>query len=190
MRPAAHPADGGSQHLPHEEIEMNGPWNAARTRLAGSTLILALALSLAGAPARAAGLDYFLEIDGVPGESSDKREKGNVIEFEISGPGEPARIGLLLPAVQKVRESSALAEIACSGRAIPQAVLTCRKSGSDAFMLIELTDVLVTSLGTRGTPDGLVDEVVLSFGRATMTGHDGVVLLAMDCSSGECACVR
>jgi type VI protein secretion system component Hcp len=165
--------------------------------LAPLVLLSCLATSVS-----AASVDYYLKIDGIDGEAL-------VSTFDITGPGQPPKIGLLVPAVQKVREAAArsreLAQLSCAGTHVPRVVLTCRKSGSatnrDAgavVLTIELQDLVVSSWQTRGgvfvaagdvNGDGQpYQEVSMTFSRATWTWPDVREPFSLDCSSGVCAC--
>lgn len=166
---------------------------------------LAFTLAIAGAPAQAASADYYLKLDGIPGESTEKGAKGhkewidvlsigfapgnaraggvNVAVGDVNGdgradatsgrptgrrtyepitirkridksapvapmsggadavaaaPGEPQPVGLLLPAVQKVREAAARmpAWAGCKvGQPVPGLTLKDAKTGREARIL-------------------------------------------------------
>jgi type VI secretion system secreted protein Hcp len=140
-------------------------------------------------------VDYFLEIDGVEGESTDAGHKGeiDVLSFSwgLSQPaGAPAggggRAGKVVLQdfhfVARVSKASPkLFLAAAGGQHLKSAVLTCRRGGGKAgneFLVYRLTDVLVSSyqVGGSGSEDPL-DQVSLRFGRLEMqytpTGKTG-----------------
>jgi type VI secretion system secreted protein Hcp len=127
-------------------------------------------------------IDYFLKIDGIPGESQDTKHNG---EIEVgtwswgetatvpTSPGAGGAAGKVtiqpFTFTSRVSKASPLLMLACaSGRHIKNAVLTARR-GSKAqaeFLTIALEDVLVSSYQTgSGGEDGgpLVDSISLNF---------------------------
>jgi type VI secretion system secreted protein Hcp len=129
-----------------------------------------------------AGVDYFLKLDGIVGESVDAKHKGE-IELESFGWAEaqltaPAAGGAGAGKVQmhelhvamRTSKASPLLFLACAtGQHLKSAVLTARHSGADGqeFLVYTLTDVLVSSYETGGSTgdEGPTDQVALSFGR-------------------------
>ena len=140
-------------------------------------------------------VDYFLKIEGIDGESADKKHKD---EIEVSafqwqetqagsfGQGSGGGSGKVqmknLEFQCPVGKSSPKLMLACAtGQHIPSAVLTCRKAGGgqQEFYKITLSDVLVSSYktgceapsnGNAGTDDGYAlglptDHVGLNFGK-------------------------
>jgi type VI secretion system secreted protein Hcp len=122
-------------------------------------------------------VDYFLKIDGIEGESTKGKHKG---EIDVSGfsfaasmnkqTGIPPGIAFLdeLWFHAPTSKASPLLWLACaSGRHIPTAVLTCHRKaekGHVDFLKITLTDVMITSYEAAaddGEPP--LDEVALRY---------------------------
>lgn len=138
----------------------------------------------------AAAVDYFLKIDGIPGESTDDAHR-NEIEILSWSWGETSEAALLLPAVQSAREaanrsvpeisdfmfeanmskaSPKLMQAALSGQHIPQATLFGLRNTADGqkheFMIIKFSDLLVSSYQTGGSSGAIpVDSFSLNFGK-------------------------
>lgn len=129
-----------------------------------------------------AASDYFLKIDGVPGESADSTHKGE-IELESFTWGETNSAGQAGPGagagkvsvqdlsfVMRFNRASPMLFLACAnGKHLKSAVLTVRKAGKrQHFLVYKFTDVLVSSYQTGGSTheaDGPMDQVSLSFAR-------------------------
>jgi type VI secretion system secreted protein Hcp len=131
------------------------------------------------------GADYFLKLDGIPGESSDADHKE---EIEIlswswgetqavihSGRGGSAAGKVAMRDFQfatNTNKASPVLILACaSGQRIPKARLTCRKKGEvkQEFLVVTLSDVLVSSYQTAGPEQGLpLDEVSLNYRKIEM----------------------
>jgi type VI secretion system secreted protein Hcp len=127
-------------------------------------------------------IDYFLKIDGIPGESQDTKHKGE-IEVEAWSWGETATVPTSAGAgggagkvtiqpltfTSRISKASPLLMMACaSGRHIKNALLTARRGGKGQveFLTIALEDVLASSYQTAGgAEDGspLLDSVSLNF---------------------------
>ena len=171
--------------------------------LLGSTLIAGLVLANVPAEqsvptAGAASVDYFLKLDGVEGESSDSKHKG---EIEISsfswGATNP---GIVMEAgssrggagAGKVsvndfhfkknadKSSPMLMLKAATGEHIKSATLTVRKSGDKQveFYKVKLEDVLISSYQSGGSSGAVpTDSFSLNFGKIefeyTPTRADG-----------------
>jgi type VI secretion system secreted protein Hcp len=131
-----------------------------------------------------AQVDYFLKIDGVDGESTDDKHKGEIqIEsysfggtnsgsFSSGGGGGSGKVSLGdFQFVKKVDKSSAKLLAACAtGEHLKTATLVCRKAGKDQqeFLTIVLSPVLVSSLqhgGSAGSDIIPTDQVALSYGK-------------------------
>ena len=131
-----------------------------------------------------AAVDYFLKIDGIPGESRDAKHKDE-IELESFSWGEtnlggPAGAGAGgggagkvqvedLHVVMKLNKASPLLLLACAtGQHFKQAVLTARKAGKAQleFLVFKFKDVLVSSYHTSGHTDAEpIDQVSFDFGQ-------------------------
>ena len=129
-------------------------------------------------------IDYFLRIDGVPGESIDDKHKGE-IDIEAWSWGEtnappPGGVGGGAGAgkvqvqdfnfTSKISKASpALLPACASGKHLKSAVLTARKSGKPQaeFLTFSLSDVLVSSYQTGGSESEVVptDLFALNFSK-------------------------
>jgi type VI secretion system secreted protein Hcp len=128
-------------------------------------------------------VDYFLKIDGIEGESSDAKHKG---EIEIAsftwgvthsgslGPG--GGVGKAqfqdFHFVAKTSKASPKLFLACaSWQHVKSALLTCRRAGRAGleFLKYKLSDILVSSFQIGGsTPEEPFDQVSLNFGKVEM----------------------
>jgi type VI secretion system secreted protein Hcp len=125
-------------------------------------------------------VDYFLKIDGIPGESKDAKhpdeidvgawswgETATVSRGPGGGGGKVAIQDLHFMSV--ISKASPLLMLACaSGKHIKSAVLTARRAGKGQaeFLVITLRDVVVSSYQTSaggGEEGGPVDSVSLNF---------------------------
>jgi type VI secretion system secreted protein Hcp len=131
-------------------------------------------------------VDYFLKIDGVPGESADAKHQGE-IEVESFSWGEtntgggPAGSGGGAGKVQmqdlvvtmQVSKASPKLMIACAtGKHHKDAVLTVRKAGKSQqeYLVFKFKDVIVTSFQTGGSvaSDILVDQASMRYSTIQM----------------------
>ena len=127
--------------------------------------------------------DYFLRIDGIPGESADAKHKG---EIEVqswtwgeSNPGAPAVGGGAGAGKVQMGDLSVIAPfskaspnllLACAmGKHLKSAVLSGRRAGGKQadFLTFSLADVLVSSYQTGAVETDVpaTDAVALSFSR-------------------------
>jgi type VI secretion system secreted protein Hcp len=127
-------------------------------------------------------IDYFLRIDGVPGESIDDKHKGE-IDVEAwswgeTNPRPPGGVGGGAGKVEvqdfnftsKISKASPALLLACaSGKHFKSAVLTARKAGKPQaeFLTFSLSDVLVSSYQTGGSEGEVVptDSFALNFSK-------------------------
>jgi type VI secretion system secreted protein Hcp len=131
-------------------------------------------------------IDYFLRIDGIPGESLDSKHKGEIDveswswgEVNPTSPGAgPGGGGGGAGKVQmqgfnfttKVSKASPSLMLACaSGKHFKSAILTARKAGKgqQEFLTFSLSDVLVSAYQTGGVVGEVVpgDSVSLNFSK-------------------------
>jgi len=128
-------------------------------------------------------VDYFLKIDGIPGESMDAKHKDEIDTLAFSwgvsqsgssgpsggggGAGKAVFEDLLV--VARTSKASPKLWLACaSGQHIKTAILTCRKPGKAPFefLKITLTDVTISSYEIDGSDDELpLDQIALSFSK-------------------------
>jgi type VI secretion system secreted protein Hcp len=129
-----------------------------------------------------AAFDYFLRIDGIPGESADDKHKGE-IEVETfswgesqaaagsSGSGGGAgRVTLHdLHFTAAVSKASPMLMLACaSGQHLKSAVVSARRTAKQPadFLTFSLSDVLVSGYAITASEDGPpTDSVSLNFSR-------------------------
>jgi type VI secretion system secreted protein Hcp len=131
--------------------------------------------------ADAATVDYFLKIDGVEGESTDERHKGQIELLSWSfgasqtssfAMGSRAAMGKVqmqdLHFTMAMSKASPVLFLKCAtGEHIKEAILTARKAGAEQqeYLTIKLTDVMVTSYQTTGNGDIPMEEVSLNFAK-------------------------
>ena len=115
-----------------------------------------------------ADVDYYLKIDGIPGESLDKSHK-NEIELESWSWGETnsgsfgsgttgggaGKVSMQdFHFTMKANKASPNLMLACAnGKHIGEATLSCRKFGETAedYLKIKFTDLLISSYQTGGS---------------------------------------
>ncbi|MDA0162291.1 type VI secretion system tube protein Hcp [Solirubrobacter ginsenosidimutans] len=125
--------------------------------------------------------NYFLRIDGIPGESTDEKHKGEipVLAFSwgeaqsaspASGGGGGAgkvSIGPLNVTAVTSKASPPLLLACASGKHLKSATLTGRKAGKGQleFLTFSLSDVLVSDYQVSGSEDTPIDTVSLAFAK-------------------------
>ena len=131
-----------------------------------------------------AKVDYFLKIDGVDGESTDDKHKGEIqlesyslghtndATFSSGGGAGSGKVAMQdFHFVKPVDKSSAKLHTACAtGEHIKTATLVCRKAGGDQqeFLTIVMSPVLVSAFQHGGKPGSDVvpsEQVSLAFGK-------------------------
>ncbi|MFI5379649.1 MAG: Hcp family type VI secretion system effector [Tepidisphaerales bacterium] len=124
-------------------------------------------------------VDYFLKIDGIPGESLDAKHKDEIHidswSFGATQVGSSSQdLGLGSGKVNmqdfhftmKANKASPLLFIACAnGEHIKKAVLTCRKAGKtqQEFLIYTFTDLLISSFQTGGNASDVIPTDQISF---------------------------
>lgn len=126
--------------------------------------------------------DYFLKLDGVDGEATDSKHKGECqlesFSFGANQSGSAnygggAGVGKAdihdLHAVMRFEKGSPKLFKACaSGQHFPKAILVARKAGGsqEEYLKVTLSDVLVSSFNTSANGNALpMIEVALNFGK-------------------------
>lgn len=127
--------------------------------------------------------DYFLKIDGIDGESTDDKHKGEIDllswswgeaqtgTFSRGGGGGAGKVDMQdFNFVMGANKASPLLMKACAtGQHIKVATLTCRKAGGEQveYMIVKMSDLLVSSYQTSGASgDGTpMDSAALNFGK-------------------------
>jgi type VI secretion system secreted protein Hcp len=127
-------------------------------------------------------VDYFLKIDGIDGESTDSKHKGEIelasFSWGVSQSGQAGRGGGRgagkaqfqdFHFVARTTKASPKLFLACaSGQHVKSALLTCRRAGRDRleFIKYKLSEVLVSSFVSGGsTPEEPFDQVSLNFAK-------------------------
>jgi type VI secretion system secreted protein Hcp len=125
--------------------------------------------------------DYFLRIDGIAGESTDARHKGEIAvqtflwgenqsASPLGGGGGAGKLsaGPLIVTSRASKASPPLLLACATGQHIKSAVLSARRAGGGKgqfeFLTISLADVVITSYEVNANADGgPMDEVSLAF---------------------------
>lgn len=134
-----------------------------------------------------AQVDYFLKLDGVPGESTDDKHKGEidvesfswgVTNMGTSGHGGGSGAGKAQPQditfSKRYDKASPVLYIGCAtGQHFKDALLTVRKAGGQQleYLKFKLEGVMVTSYQTSGSPGGggvVQDMFSLNFAKMEM----------------------
>jgi type VI secretion system secreted protein Hcp len=126
-------------------------------------------------------VDMFLKIEGIPGESTDKKHKDeiDVISFSWGATQSGGSYGTGgrgagkvqmqdFSFVMKVNKASPKLMLSCAtGEHIPNATLVCRKAGGEQqeYLTVKFTDVLISSYQTSGSSgdDVPMDQCALNF---------------------------
>jgi type VI secretion system secreted protein Hcp len=132
-------------------------------------------------------VDIFMKIDALKGESKDKTHKGEIDvlawswglsnsgTFHTGGGGGAGKANVQdLSFTKYVDSSSADLQLACAnGKHFKSAKLVVRKAGESPleYIIIELTELLVTSISTGGSggEDRLTENVTLNFEQVHFT---------------------
>jgi type VI secretion system secreted protein Hcp len=126
-----------------------------------------------------AAVDYFLKIDGIPGESNDSKHK-NEIELESwswseinegthegGGGGGAGKVDMAdFEFKMKVNKASPKLFLACAtGDHIKEALLTCRKAGKEQqeYLKIKFSELLISSYQTGGSKADVVPTDAIKF---------------------------
>jgi type VI secretion system secreted protein Hcp len=129
-----------------------------------------------------AAFDYFLKIDGIPGESTDAKHKDEIDVLSWSwgetqeaapggGGGGAGRVQMTdLHVSAHISKASPALLLACaSGKHIKSAVLAGRRAGGKAqgdFLTFSLSDVLVSGYQTGGAnAEAPLDSISLNFSK-------------------------
>jgi type VI secretion system secreted protein Hcp len=131
-------------------------------------------------------VDYFLKIDGIPGESVDQKHK-NEIQLEAFSWGATNEAGPVIGAgggagkvqvqdfsfTMRVNKASPKLFLACAkGQHLKMATFTARREGKaqQEFLVYKFTDVVVSSYQTGGSAGDVIpmDSISLAFSRVEM----------------------
>jgi len=124
-------------------------------------------------------VDYFLKIDGIPGESLDSKHKDEIqVEswswgesqsgtMSLGGGGGAGKVNMQdFNFMMSVNKATPKLVLACAGgEHIKKAVLTCRKAGKtqQEFLIYTFSDVLVSSYQTSGSSEVPTESVSLNY---------------------------
>jgi type VI secretion system secreted protein Hcp len=130
-------------------------------------------------------LDMFLKLDGIAGEASDAKHKGEIDvlswSWGLSEPAAPAgggggagKVKIENISIQKLVDlaSPLLLSFSAQGRHIKEGTLATRKGtkGGGDFLLVKLTDVIVTSVQMEASKDAgqPAESITLGFGKVEL----------------------
>jgi len=132
-------------------------------------------------------VDYFLKIDGIPGESQDDKH-ANEVDLQswswgetnsgshgAGGGGGAGKVNMSdFNFTMAVNKASPKLFLACAtGQHIASALLTCRKAGKtqQEYLKIKFTDLLVASYQTGGSSGSDVpsESIAFNFAKIEMT---------------------
>ena len=135
-------------------------------------------------------VDMFLKLDGVKGESTDSKHKGEIEIMSFSwgasqtgahgsgGGGGAGKVSMNDFSFVKELDTATpqFMEMICSGQSAGSAVLTLRKAGEKPleYLKIKMTDVLISSYQTGGAgATGIpVEQVSFSFSNVDITAFE------------------
>lgn len=130
-----------------------------------------------------AAVDYFLKIDGVPGESQDDKHKDEIQveswswgqqnsgKSSAGGGSGAGKVDMQdFNFTMMTNKASPKLFLACaSGQAIKEATLVCRKAGKDAqeYLKIKFNDLIISSFQFGGSAGDVVpmDQVSFNFSK-------------------------
>lgn len=134
-----------------------------------------------------AAVDFFLKIDGIPGEATDSKHSNEVDLISWSwgetnagshgsgGGGGAGKVAMQdFSFTMRVNKASPKLFLACaSGQHIASALLTCRKAGKQQqeYLKISFTNLLVSSYQTGGSEGDVVpvDQIAFNFAKIELT---------------------
>jgi type VI secretion system secreted protein Hcp len=126
-------------------------------------------------------VDFFLKIDGIPGESADQKHKDEIDVLSWSwgaqqtgtmaygGGGGAGKVQFQdFHFTQHMNKATPKLILACaSGEHIKKAVMVARKAGKDQqeYMKITFTDLMVANYSTGGGGDTPIENLSLNFSK-------------------------
>ena len=126
-----------------------------------------------------ASVDYFLKIDGIPGESTDSKHKNEIDLLSWSwgeanagthgggGGGGAGKVSMNdFNFTMRINKASPKLFLACAtGQHIKEALLICRKAGKEQqeYLKIKFSDLLISSYQTGGSGGDVVPVDQISF---------------------------
>ena len=132
-----------------------------------------------------AQVDYFLKLDGIDGESTDAKHKGEIDVMSwswgetnagthgVGGGGGAGKVVMQdIHFVAKMSKASPKLFLHCAnGQHIKEATLVCRKAGKDQqeYLIVKLNDVIITGVTHGGSAGGPATEnVSLAFAKVDL----------------------
>jgi type VI secretion system secreted protein Hcp len=126
-------------------------------------------------------VDYFLKIDGIPGESQDSKHKDEIQllswswgesqtgSMHVGGGGGAGKVNMQdFNFVMHVNKASPKLLLACAnGEHIKSAIMTARKAGKDQqeYLKITFSDLLISAFQTGGSGDLPTDSISLNYSK-------------------------
>ena len=123
--------------------------------------------------------DFFLKIDGIPGESQDHKHKDEIQlqswswgetqtgTMAAGGGGGAGKVSMQdFHFVMNVNKATPKLILACAnGEHIKKAILTCRKAGKDQqeFLVYTFSDLLVSSYQSGGSTEIPTEQVSFNY---------------------------
>lgn len=138
-----------------------------------SLLLTAAAMAALSGSAQAASADYLLVIQGVDGESESNNLKQLGLAGALRGCSGSTGAGRTTIGGPQIATSRGLAAAVVGGTRLKSAKLFARKSGGDAALTVEMTDVLISSAQPVSPTRGLPTTLTLSYGAMTWSTEGG-----------------
>ncbi|CAN5402653.1 hypothetical protein BH10PSE5_BH10PSE5_09460 [soil metagenome] len=138
-----------------------------------SLLLTAAAMAALSGSAQAASADYLLVIQGVDGESESNNLKQLGLAGALRGCSGSTGAGRTTIGGPEIATSRGLAAAVVGGTRLKSAKLFARKSGGDAALTVEMTDVLISSAQPVSPTRGLPTTLTLSYGAMTWSTEGG-----------------
>lgn len=126
-------------------------------------------------------VDMFLKLDGIKGESKDSKHKDEMqidsVQWGLSQPGTgglgggsgAGKVSVSDITVTKLfdKASCDLMHACCSGKHIPQGVITVRKAGDQPleYLKITLHDILISNISHSSGGDLVTESLSLNFSK-------------------------
>lgn len=133
-------------------------------------------------------VDMFLKLDGIDGDSSAHKHKGEIELLSFSwglsqsgassgggGGAGKVQVGDFVITKQIDASSPKLMEACCQGEHIKEGTLTVITRGranEQEYMKLKLTDILISSYQTGGNGNGPMDQVTLNFAAVDVSVSD------------------
>lgn len=157
-------------------VTLNGTARAPQAQATDFATLTGAVTTAAQAPAGTN--DYFLKIDGIPGESTDARHKDELDvdswTWGVANAGKAidpiarkAAFADLTFTLRTTKATPVLMLNSAQGKHLKQAVLTVRKAGASPFEYLRITisDVIVTGLHTAAAAAAPADQLSLNYAK-------------------------